>query len=238
MNRITTHTRHTRPRRTLAAVLALSVVGCLSANAASAAMVITEVDAAGSATGSGYGGDWFELTNTGSSAVDISGWKMDDNSNSFASAVTLNGITSVAAGQSVIFLQSNSSGSNAATVVANFKSIWFGGNAPAGLSFGTYLDSSTGLSQTTDAVNVYNSSGVLQAFVSFGASTLTSGTFDNSAGLNNVTLTQFSVVGVNGAFTSANGEIGSPGVVPVPAAAWLLMSGLGLLGPMIRRKVA
>lgn len=227
--------------RKLALALTLSVAGCLSANVAAAAMIITEVDPAGSASASGYGGsggDWFELTNTGSSAVDITGWKMDDNSNSFASAVALTGITNIGAGQSAIFLQSNGDGSNAATVVANFKSIWFGSNVPVGLSFGTYIDSGTGLSQTADAVNVYNSAGVLQANVSFGASSLTSGTFDNTAGLNNVTLTQLSVVGVNGAFTSANGEIGSPGVtpVPVPAALPLLLSALGGLAAFRRRR--
>jgi hypothetical protein len=54
-----------------------------------------------------YAADWFELTNTGSSAQDITGWKMDDSSNSFASAVALRGVTSIATGQSIIFLEGN-----------------------------------------------------------------------------------------------------------------------------------
>ncbi len=206
---------------------------------ASADIVISEVDPAGSASGSGYGADWFELTNTGTSAVSISGWTMDDNHNSFAASVALTGVTSIAAGQSVVFIEST--GSTAATVDANFVSAWFGGNAPANLVLGNYSGGSVGLSQTTDAVNIYNSTGALMANVSFNASSLTSGTFDNTAGLNNATLSQFSAVGVNGAFKSANAEIGSPGIdtavtpVPLPAAAWMFVSGLAGLGAFRRR---
>jgi hypothetical protein len=58
--------------------------------------------------------------------------------------------------------------------------------------------------------------------------------------LNNTTLTQKSVAGVNGAFLSANGqEIGSPGTigaVPLPGTAILMLSGLGLLGIGAGRK--
>jgi len=59
-------------------------------------VVITEVNPSGSSAS--YAADWFELTNTGPGAVNVSGWKMDDNSNgSPASAeVALNGITSIA----------------------------------------------------------------------------------------------------------------------------------------------
>lgn len=65
--------------------------------------------------------------------------------------------------------------------------------------------------------------------------------FDNAAGLNNATLTQKSVAGVNGAFVSASGfEIGSPGVIAaVPEADTYAMAlaGLGLMGFItIRRK--
>jgi hypothetical protein len=48
-----------------------------------------------------HAADWVELTNTGSSAVNITGWKMDDDSHSFASAVALRGASSIAPGQSV-----------------------------------------------------------------------------------------------------------------------------------------
>lgn len=61
---------------------------------------ITEVMSNGGPT------DWFELTNFGSSTVDITGWKMDDNSFAFANSVLLNGITSIATGERVIFGES------------------------------------------------------------------------------------------------------------------------------------
>jgi len=215
------------------------LLSALISHSASAAMLITEVDPSGSAAA--YAADWFELTNTGSTAVDITGWKMDDNSNAFANAVALRGVTSIAAGQSVIFIEGNSSGSNDSTLQANFKNAWWGSSVPNGLVFGGYGGSGVGLSQTTDAVNIFDSAGNLIANVSFNAATA-SNTFDNTAGLNNTTISTLSITGVNGAFASFNAaEVGSPGVyvppaVPVPASVWMLFSGLGLLGANARRK--
>ncbi|MFM8496075.1 MAG: PEP-CTERM sorting domain-containing protein, partial [Planctomycetia bacterium] len=56
---------------------------------------------------SGAGGtlDWFELSNLGTNSVVISGWRMDDNSFSFAGAATLNGVTNIAGGESVVFIE-------------------------------------------------------------------------------------------------------------------------------------
>ena len=190
-------------------MLAAVISAAFSAANASAGIIISEVDAAGSAN-TAYAADWFELTNTGTSAVDITGWKMDDNSNSFANSVALRGVTSIAAGQSVVFLEGNSTGTTDATIDANFKAAWYGSNVPSGLVVGNYGGSGVGLSQTTDAVNIFNASGTTVTRVDFNASTLTGGTFSNAAGLNNGVLTQMSVAGVNGAFVSvAGGEIGS-----------------------------
>jgi Lamin Tail Domain len=60
---------------------AAACAGALAAAAmsASAAIVITEADPFGSNGSDGYSADWFELTNTGSSAVSIAGWSMVDN---------------------------------------------------------------------------------------------------------------------------------------------------------------
>ena len=173
-------------------------------------LFISEV-APWSSGNSPVGADWFEVTNTSATAVDISGWKMDDNSQSFAGAVALNGITSINPGESVIFIES----SNLASITPTFLNNWFGATPPAGLRVGNFSGSGVGLGAGGDQVNLYNSAGALQASVSFGASPTAAPftTFSNSAGRNNVALTQFSAVGVSGAFVASNSsnEIGSPG---------------------------
>lgn len=204
---------------------------------AQAAIVITEVAPWGSSTSNPaipYATDWFELTNTGASAVNIVGWQMDDNSNGTAK-VALTGIASIAAGESVIFTE------NAAT--ASFLSTWFAAAPPVGLQIGNYTGAGVGLSQSGDAVNIYNASGVLQANVTFGLSDAVSPyqSFDNAAGLNNAAISQLSVVGVNGAFTAANdiNEIGSPGAiaaVPESAAYAMMLAGLAVVGVGARRR--
>ena len=173
-------------------------------------LFISEV-APWSSGNSPVGADWFEITNSRATAVDISGWKMDDNSGSAAAAVALNGITSIPAGKSVIFIET----ATPTSTIPLFTNTWFGANTPAGLQIGTYTGSGVGLGTGGDAVNLYNSSGLLQASVIFGTSSSNPfTTFDNAAGLNNVTITQMSAAGVNAAFAAANdkNEIGSPGI--------------------------
>jgi Lamin Tail Domain len=231
-------------------IVVISAALSLSLISAKAQVIITEVDPSGSASGSGYSADWFELTNEGSSSVNIQGWEMDDSHDSFSAAVALAGISSIAAGQTVAFIENDGSTSAGSTIVSNFEQTWFGSNVPAGFTIGTYgaSGSSVGLSQSGDAVNLYNSSGVLQAGVQFGVSSPTSGTFDNSvAKLNNTdgiaaddpTLQTFSVAGVNGAFDSSKGEIGSPGVAeaPEPSSFTMILGSFGLLALGMRRRI-
>ena len=176
-----------------------------------ATVAITEVTPWSSGTTS-VAADWFEVTNYGTTALDITGWKVDDNSNLFTSALTLNGITSIAPGESVIFLETSST--NAATIIANFKSTWFGNNPPSNLQVGSYTGASIGLSTGGDAVNLFDANGNLKANVAFGAAT-TNFSFNNAAGLNNATITLLSQIGINGAFAAINDlpQIGSPGNV-------------------------
>jgi len=251
----------------LAAVVTAAAV---AAGNVSAAVVISEVDPYGSNSTDGYSADWFELTNTGTTSQSIAGWTMVDNhaaSNTTtpyaagttisignlsggnktfgAAALTTVTGTSIAAGQSVIFLESSASASSSSTLIANFEQAWFGSNVPAGLSFGTYNDGTNyGLSQTADMVNIFSGSSTSSALVASVAIGVDSGspiaTFDNAAGLNNTTLTQKSVVGTNGASLSATGlEIGSPGVIAaVPEADTYAMMLIGLcsIGFMFRNK--
>lgn len=217
----------------LAKISALATAVMLSAGAAHANLIISEVDAAGSGN-LAYSADWFELTNTGASAIDITGWKMDDSSPSFSTAVALRGVTSIGAGQSAVFLENGTNAASDAALNSTFKSAWFGANAPAGLIIGNYGGTGVGLSTSGDAVNIYDASGALITGVTFGAST-TGFTFDNKAGLTGP-ISALSAVNLNGAFTSASSsEVGSPGAVPIPAALPLLMSALGFLGTLKMR---
>ncbi|WP_017655606.1 SdiA-regulated domain-containing protein [Fortiea contorta] len=174
-------------------------------------LIISEVTPWSSGN-SPYAADWFEVTNTGTTAVDITGWKVDDNSNSFASAVALNGVNSIAPGQSVIFIEGDTS------TVSAFKSAWFGNNVPSGFTIGTYSGAGIGLSTGGDEVNLFDAAGNRITGVSFGTST-TGFTFDNKAGLGSATLplptiSTLSVAGVNGAFLASDGiETGSPGKI-------------------------
>jgi hypothetical protein len=220
--------------------LSLLMAAAFAAPLAHADVRITEVAAWGSGSSTGYSADWFELTNTGTSVVNISGWKMDDNSNSFALAVALTGITSIAAGESVIFLET----STLSTTKTSFLSAWFGNSAPTSLQIGAYSGSGVGLSGTADAVNIYNSGGTLQTNVSFGLSESASPfhSFNNAAGLNNALISLTSVAGTQGAFAAASSviQIGSPGTiaaaVPEPETYAMLLAGLGLIGAIARQR--
>jgi hypothetical protein len=173
---------------------------------------ITEV-APWSSSNSPFLADWFELTNTTSSAINVAGWMMDDSSHSFSSAVPMVGISSIAAGESVVYAEST--GQDAATVAAGLRSFW---NLPAGVQVGTYAGSGVGLSTGGDEVDVWDTNQVEQADVTFGASNNTTPpfqTFDNTAGVNFGAISALSQVGLNGAYEAGSGtqvdSIGSPG---------------------------
>lgn len=212
--------------------LTITAVAVLAALPLHADLLITEVAPWGSGA-TPYAADWFELTNTGTSAISISGWKMDDNSNSFSLAVPMSGISSIAAGESVIFMETSG------TAIAPFINTWFGGSTT--VQIGMYSGSGVGLSTTNDAVNVFDSAGNVLARVDFNAST-NFRSFDNAAGLNNTTISTLSTAGVNGAFAAPNdaGEIGSPGSiaasVPEPTTGAALLTGLTALVGLRRRR--
>ncbi len=176
-------------------------------------LIISEV-APWASGNSPYAADWFEVTNTGTSAVDITGWKIDDNSNSFASAVALNGVSSIAPGQSVVFIET----ADLATTKAAFQAAWFGGTVPLNLVIGSYTGSGVGLSTGGDEVNLFDKNGNRVTGIGFGPST-TGLSFDNKAGLGATTLplpliSTLSTAGVNGALLAADKiETGSPGTV-------------------------
>ena len=150
---------------------------------------------------SAYGADWFEVTNLGAHAVDLTGWKVDDSSNAFASAIALNGVTSIAAGESVLFIEGT------AAKADQLRAAW--ALAPT-VQIGFYSGSGIGLSTGGDSVYLFDTAGARIGGFDFGAAT-TGFTFENVNGV------KLSVAGVNGAFVR-NGETGSPGRIAAPYA--------------------
>ncbi len=121
---------------------------------------ITEVM---SNSGAGGTADWFELTNLGTTAVDITGWKVDDNSFAFATALALNGVTSIPAGKSVVFIESAAP----ETDIAAFKTFW--GTSLNNVAVGSYTGSGIGFGSGGDGTVVFKADGTEVDRVSFGA---------------------------------------------------------------------
>ena len=138
---------------------AFVVVAAISSPAI-ADLRITEVMSSSNGGGSPTG-DFFEVTNYGSSAVSLSGWKMDDNSFALANAVAMSGIASIGAGESVIFIESA-----AGAAINSFRTFWGG---LTGVQVGYYSGPGTGLSSGGDAVIIFDSFGTEATRVSFGA---------------------------------------------------------------------
>ncbi|MEI6239403.1 MAG: lamin tail domain-containing protein [Planctomycetia bacterium] len=169
-----------------------------------------------------FNGDWFELTNYGDASVDITGWKVDDNSFSFGSSLALNGITSIAANESVMFTE-NAGGVS----VGDFKTFWgLGSNVQVGY----YSGSGIGLSSAGDGVVIYTSGGTEINRVSFGTATANKSfywSYDNTGMLGTTANGTLSVSGTGGAYTTsaggANANVGSPGsavVASIPNLYW------------------
>ena len=214
----------------------LTLAICITAPlVSSAAVIISEVHSSGS--DAAYEADWFELTNTSVSDINIAGWKVDDSSNSFASSAALQGVTLITPGQSVIFAEVGGT-RTAEGVMNSFKAAWFGAAVPSTFVMGTYSGAALGLSGTNgDAINIFNSTGLIQAQVTFGAATV-GRSFDNAAGTTGA-ISTLSTAGVNGAFTSVTGnEIGSPGAIPEPSTALVFLSGMAMLGLRRQRRAA
>lgn len=213
----------------------------LASLSAPAALVITEVMSNSGHAGGAGNGDWFEIHNTGVSAINLTGWSWDDDSQ-IAGTHSFGGVTIVAGGFALV-VDENSS------LITNWAAdVW--GITPSPtlvLVNNSMTNGFSGLGAPGDGIYIYDSSNSLQAFVTFG--TATGGTsFEWDAGGNSLGL---SVVGQNGAYTaflngddggtdtnpalySPGSDIASPGAIPEPSAA--LLGALGLLALMRRRR--
>ena len=220
--------------KSLSSLLITTALVAISSSA-SASLRITEVMSS-SAGGGSPTGDFLEITNYGSSAISMSGWKMDDNSFDITKAVALNGITSIGAGESVIFIESA-----AGAAVNSFKTFWGG---LTGVQVGYYSGSGTGLSSGGDGVILFNAAAAEATRVTFGAATAgktfywgynaATGAVDPSY---NGLVSAVGTIGTQVTFTSS-GDTGSLGTaigtaaVPTPGAVALL----GLAGLVSRRR--
>ena len=203
-------------------IVAAAAVAAIT-SIASAQVHITEVM---SSSGSGGTDDWIEITNYGSSAISISGWRFDDSSFSFGSSQALNGVTTIGAGESVIFIES-AGGAN----ISSFRSFWGG---LAGVQVGFYSGSGLGLNSSGDGAIIFTGAGAEISRVSFGAATTGSsffygwtvgGMIDPAF---NGRVSSPGSIGSQVSFTSANalGNVASPGsamaLIPAPGALSLL----------------
>ena len=206
----------------------------IAANVSVANIRITEVMSSSNGGGTPTP-DFFEITNYGSSAVTLTGWKMDDNTFAIGSAVALSGITSIGAGETVVFIESA-----AGAAVSSFRSFWGG---LAGVQVGYYSGSGVSLSSGGDGVVLFNSGNTEVTRVSFGAATsgrtffwgydAASGVVDSSY---NGLVSTVGTIGSQVTFQSS-GDTGSLGTAinaPSPGAVALL-GVAGLLNGRRRR---
>lgn len=193
--------------KTLLPALALLSV----ATAAHGQLVITEVMASSAHSATDANGDWWELTNTGSSAVSLDGYKWDDTPEVPATATTFPDGVTIQPGESIIILD------EAAGNVAAWKTAW-------GLTSSTRVFDSTqfanvnvggedfsGLSASGDEVNLYNAGGNVVASVAFGASSAGKSFAFHRDGT--PVYTKLSKLDYQGAFGSSlsPADVGSPG---------------------------
>ncbi|HEY4415752.1 MAG TPA: lamin tail domain-containing protein [Verrucomicrobiae bacterium] len=210
----------------LAAALAASTLLVSNQTQAQGILKITEVQSSEAAeTTFTNSQDWFELSNVGNAAVNVTGYTMDDNSDLFSKSVVLMGITSIAAGESVVFFETT--GTSPTLTAADFQA-WWGSSLSPALQIGTYSGSGVGLSSSSDQVNIFTSTGTPVDGVLFNTAT-TGYSFVFDTGAAGRLPTGLSQLGVNGAFASVNGDVGSPGVIAaVPEPSTLALAGISL----------
>ena len=198
-------------KKTMLPILTAALLASVASTQAQSLIRVTE---AMSSSGVGGTPDWIELTNLGDTAANINGWKMDDSSRAFGSSLLLNGITSIAAGESVVFFETPAANLTGAwaTDLTNFRNFWGG---LSGVQVGYYGGSGAGLSSGSDGVIVFNSLGIeATTYVSFGAATAGYSfnfTWDNAGTLTSAA-NALSTEGVNGAWkvNAAFGGTGTP----------------------------
>lgn len=218
-------------------VIALVLFGLL-ANSASADLVITEVMSNSDHPGGAANGDWFEITNACTTAIDLTNYYWDDGG-PMANDGALFPSLSINPGESIVIVDES------AANLSGFVSAWGGGfTAVSKDDFGGMNDFS-GLGSGGDMIEIWDADpnagpANLVASVMFGDSDGGGKSFQWDTSGN---FLGFSVDGVNGAFTAigdgAGGmgiDVASPGsAVPEPGSIAVLF-GIGAASLLRRRK--
>ncbi len=216
-----------RPFLRILATLSMLTCGLCATKDASAAIVITEY------IYSGVSGEFIEFTNTGSTAIDMTGWSFDD-STRLPGSFSLSAFGTVGAGESVILCEPDE---------ALFRTAW---SLAASVKVIGLLDNNLG---RVDEINIYDAADTLVDRLTFGDNTIggpraqnaSANPFDFSIlGTNSIASWQLATIGDQyGSYASADGDIGNPGVnnltaVPEPGTFAALALGSLLVGA--RRK--
>ncbi len=203
-------------------LLRAAAAATLLAGSSQAAIVITEWM---------YSGDEFiEFTNTGSTAVDFTGWSYDDSTRT-PGQVSLSAFGIVQPGQSVILAESDE---------AAFRTEW--SLAPSVVVIGSNADNLG----RADEINLYDAASNLVDRLTYDDQNLGGPRTQNASGItdpanygaNDVTRWVLSQSGTGLAYTSNGGFVGSPGLAAVPEPSAAVLAGLaGLLSGIRRRRI-
>lgn len=231
-------------------VLTLAFAICCLASPALAQISTLRITEAMSSSGVGGTADWWEVTNYGSSAVDITGWKFDDSTFLFANSVALNGVTSINAGESVAFLETTTLDSGTvATLISSFRTFW--GGSAASAQIGYYAGSGISFGSGGDGIVMFSGTGAeTTPRVTFGVATPGASFYYGYDAAGDPTTSPntnaiVSAVGtLDGQTTFASAttlpqNIGSPGtaaVVPEPSSAALLAIAAGAGVTLVLRR--
>ena len=232
-------------------VLTLAFAICCFASPALAQISTLRITEAMSSSGMGGTNDWWEVTNYGGSAVDITGWTFDDSTFQSSASVALNGVTSINAGESVAFLETTTLDSGTvATLISSFRTFW--GGSAASAQIGYYAGSGVSLSSNGDGLVMFSGTTETTPRVTFGAATTgasfyygydAAGDPTTSPNTNAIVSTVGTIDGQStfaSATISTAQNIGSPGTavaaVPEPSSIALLAIGAGTGATLVLRR--